>query len=325
MDTRIDDLPTSQHFRLERLSEGVYAAIHRSGGWAIGNAGIVDLGDRTLVFDTTYSPQAGADLRAAAEALFGRRVGLVVNSHWHSDHIWGNQAFDPTTTLVSTAETRRQIVTTRGDEDLDATLAGAEAHLASWRARYAAAVDEEERCELALWVDQWEATVALEDILEVRVPNLAFTKRITFHGSVASAELIELRGGHTTSDVVLWLPEARIAFMGDLLFVGCHPYLGDGDPDALRRALDAVLALDPQAVVPGHGPVGTAENVAAMRGYVDTLDGLARQMIAAGEPEETVTAMAVPPPYDTWQLRMFFAANLRALYGRARSASPTIS
>ena len=80
MDTRIDDLPTSQHFRLERLSEGVYAAIHRSGGWAIGNAGIVDLGDRTLVFDTTYSPQAGADLRAAAEALFGRRVGLVVNT-----------------------------------------------------------------------------------------------------------------------------------------------------------------------------------------------------------------------------------------------------
>ena len=80
-------------------------------------------------------------------------------------------------------------------------------------------MDAEALCELALWVDQWEATatVALEDIPELRVPNLAFTKRITFHGSVASAELIEFGGGHTTSDALLWLPEARIAFMGDLI------------------------------------------------------------------------------------------------------------
>lgn len=320
MDTTTNDLPESRHFRLERLAEGVYAAIHRAGGWAICNAGIVDLGDRTLVFDTTYTPQAGADLRAAAEVLFGRPVGLVINSHWHSDHIWGNQAFDTSTPLVSTAETRQQIVATRGDADLEETLSGAEARLATWRARYDAAADGEERCELALWVDQWEATVALKDGLHVRIPDLAFTERIAFHGSARAAQLIDYAGGHTTSDVVLWLPEARIAFMGDLLFVGCHPYLGDGDPDALRRALDAVLALGPGIVVPGHGPVGTAESIAAMRGYIVTLEGLVEQMIAAGEPEEAVGAVAVPPPYDTWQLRMFFAANLRAFYGRARRA-----
>ena len=65
-------LPDSRHFRLEQLAEGVYAAIHIEGGGAIGNAGIVDLGDRTLVFDAFLAPQPAADLRTAAEALTGR-------------------------------------------------------------------------------------------------------------------------------------------------------------------------------------------------------------------------------------------------------------
>jgi len=95
-------LPDSKHFRLQQLAEGVYAAIHREGGGAIGNAGIVDLGDRTLVYDTFIAPQPAEDLRAAAEALTGRPVDTVINSHWHSDHMWGNQVFGQDTDILST-------------------------------------------------------------------------------------------------------------------------------------------------------------------------------------------------------------------------------
>ncbi len=52
---------TSRHFNLEQLADGVYAAIHAEEGWAICNAGIIDLGDRTLVFDSFMSPQAAID------------------------------------------------------------------------------------------------------------------------------------------------------------------------------------------------------------------------------------------------------------------------
>jgi glyoxylase-like metal-dependent hydrolase (beta-lactamase superfamily II) len=86
-------LPTSKHFRLEQLLDGVYAAIGIPGSGSGSNAGIIDLGDRTLVFDTFLTPQAGDDLRAAAEHLTGRPVAAVINSHWHADHIHGNQAF----------------------------------------------------------------------------------------------------------------------------------------------------------------------------------------------------------------------------------------
>src|SRR3990172_6492741 len=93
-------LPTSQHFRLERLADGVYAAIASGSGAATCNAGIVDLGDRTLVFDPFLTPKAAHDLRVAAEQLTGRSVSIVINSHYHNDHIRGNQVFSAETRIV---------------------------------------------------------------------------------------------------------------------------------------------------------------------------------------------------------------------------------
>lgn len=60
---------------------------------ALGNAAFVDLGNRTLLFDTTESPVIARDLRAAAEQLTGHPIGAVVISHGHSDHWYGNQVF----------------------------------------------------------------------------------------------------------------------------------------------------------------------------------------------------------------------------------------
>jgi cyclase len=76
-------LPTSEHFELERLADGVYAAIATVDGAAYGNAGIVDLGEQTLVFDTFDSPRAADDLRVAAETLTGRPA-TYANPSWSS-------------------------------------------------------------------------------------------------------------------------------------------------------------------------------------------------------------------------------------------------
>ena len=81
----------SEHFQIEQLTAGVYAVIARSGGAAHSNAGIVDLGDRTLVFDTLGTPTAAVALRAAAEGLTGRSPSYAINSHIDHDHWLGNQ------------------------------------------------------------------------------------------------------------------------------------------------------------------------------------------------------------------------------------------
>jgi glyoxylase-like metal-dependent hydrolase (beta-lactamase superfamily II) len=309
-------IPESGHFRLQEMADGVYAAIHVDGGAAMCNAGIVDLGDRTVVYDAFMAPQAAVDLREAAEALFDRPVAAVIDSHWHYDHIWGNQAFSAGTDIISTEETRRLYIATKGHGAYDEFLATAEASLETNKAGLEEAQDESERRQLKMWVDFYQGVVDLKPILEIRPPNLTFDRRMLLHGPDRSIELLDFANGHTESDIVLWLPEERIAFMGDLLFIGHQPYLGGGDPACLCDILDQVSALEPRLVLSGHGPVGEADSLEVMAQYVRTLDGLARQMAEDGEPEEALARVPVPEPFDDWLFSSFFPGNMLFLYQR---------
>lgn len=101
---------TSSHFTIEKLAEGVFAAIHNDdGGLAICNAGIIDLGDKTIVLDPFISPVAARDLKNQAELLTGKPVSIVVNLDLHNDHTNGNQVFVPEANIISTPNTRRYI------------------------------------------------------------------------------------------------------------------------------------------------------------------------------------------------------------------------
>jgi len=308
-------LPDSKHFRLQQLADGAYAAIHIDGGGAIGNAGIIDLGDRTLIFDTFLTPQAAEDLRTVAEALIGRPIDAVINSHWHNDHTWGNQAFSANTTIISSEATRRLFITTRGTDDYDSFLADGEANLEATRARFHATEAEDQRRQLAVFIDYYQSVVEAKPVLQIRAPDLTFAERLAFHGTKRSAELLAL-GGHTESDAVLFLPQERIVFMSDLLFIGHHPPLDGGDPDRLLHALETVSNLAPKLLVPGHGPVGTADSLTLMRQYIHTLDELARKMVENGEAEETIDALAIPEPYNDWLFAVFFPGNMHVLYQR---------
>lgn len=306
----------SSHFRLEEMADGVYAAIHIDGGAAISNAGVVDLGERTLVYDAFMAPHAAVDLRAAAEALFDRPIYAVIDSHWHYDHIWGNQAFSADTDIISTEETRRLFIATKGHGAYNEFVATAEVNLETNQVALARAEDESERRQLKMWVDFYQGVVDLKSTLRIRPPNLTFDECMILHGRDRRVELLNFENGHTESDIVLWLPEERIAFMGDLLFIGNQPYLGGGDPDSLCWILDQVSALEPRLLLSGHGPVGEADSLDVMVQYVRTLDGLARQMAEDGEPEEALAAVPVPEPFGDWLLASFFPGNLLFLYQR---------
>jgi cyclase len=308
-------LPFSKHFRLQKLADGVYAAIHINGGGAFGNAGIVDLGDRTLIFDTFFTPQAAEDLRAATEALTGRSVDIAINSHFHNDHIWGNQVFSQSTEIVSTEKTRHLFIATKGLGGYDDSyIAEAGSGLKATRTQFQMTEDDGERRQLTLWVDYYQSIVAAKSILQVRAPNLTFSNRMEFHGTNRSAELIEFEGGHTESDAVLFLPQDGIAFMGDLLCIEHHPWLLDGNPSSFIRALEDVLELAPKQLVPGHGPVGDAESLLQMRKYIHTLEEIIRKMIENGKAEETINEIAIPAPCNDWLFSSFFFDNLHYLY-----------
>jgi glyoxylase-like metal-dependent hydrolase (beta-lactamase superfamily II) len=222
-------------YDLHEVAEGVWAAIVDDDRPAVGNAAIVDAGDETIVFDTTLSFELAAGLRADAKRLTGRDPTVLVNSHWHGDHTLGNQSFAGVR-IVSTTRTRELVET-----------AGAE-RLAQNRKLYSGELPE------LLQVELTSPTETFDELVEI-----------------GRAEVVTYGGGHTESDAVLWIADAGVLLSADLVVIDSHAWVGDGDVPSWRRILKTLEGLDPEVVVPGHGPVGTGDDIALVDAYLERL------------------------------------------------------
>lgn len=289
----------SKHFRVEQLADGVFALIHRDGGWAIANAGIIDLGETTLVFDTFITVEAGTDLRNAAEELTGNVVNIVINSHYHNDHIWGNQAFDSQTAIISSTETRA-IIGTKGQEEYAWYKENSPIRLNELRTQIEDEKDEGKKKELELWSSYHEGLVATLPELSVRFPNITFKSRLRIHGAKREVDLITYKNGHTESDTILVLPDQGILFLADLLFVDSHPYLADGDPVHLKEILDEKKIIEGDVLIPGHGPSGSKNDLSLLREYIDHCEQAANSIFDEEDSQAQIANLVIPDPYADW-------------------------
>jgi len=306
-------LPESKHFQIERLAEGVYAAIASEQGYAICNAGVIDIGDRTILFDTFISPEAARDLLKVTEQLTSHKITHVVNSHGHNDHIRGNQVFGSGIDIISTVKTREAIARNE-PEEIKSERETIPKEIIEAQSKLDTEKDPKRRRELASLIVYLQAMIKSHSELKTRLPNITFEHKLTIHGTKRTVELLPL-AGHTASDIVLYLPEDKIAFMGDLLFVECHPYLASGSPEQWKQSLAEVEGLGVQIAVPGHGPVGRSASLSMMLQYIQSLESIVANMIKSGKPVEQASLEPVPPPFDTWlSPDNFFVTNLEFLY-----------
>jgi cyclase len=237
-----------------------------------GNAGIVDLGGETLVFDTFLTPQSSADLRSAAQVLTGRHPSLLANSHWHFDHAFGNAAFGGCT--IHGTETTRQELGRRAPAFL-ATIADPTwgEITATMQAVYAEEANPAARLELA---GEIVARHELKDgygRIRVRTPDAIFTARHRFEGE-RGAMVVEGHG-HSESDSVLFVTDDEVLFTGDLVTVGVHPTVGVVELARWRETLDKVAKIQPRVLVPGHGPATDVSACQAMQEYLLRLEQVA--------------------------------------------------
>jgi len=107
----------TEHFTLQALGDGIFAAIAEDGGAAICNTGLMDLGDQVIVFDTFMTPQAARDLKQFSIEQFGRAPHIAIDGHYHNDHTWGNQAFLPEAQILTSALRNNLIIVTRNTND----------------------------------------------------------------------------------------------------------------------------------------------------------------------------------------------------------------
>ncbi|HYF58540.1 MAG TPA: MBL fold metallo-hydrolase [Burkholderiaceae bacterium] len=190
----------------------------------ISNAGFVATRDGVVVVDALGSPALAEELLAEIERLTRLPVTHVIVTHYHADHVYGLQALKARGASV--------IAHASGREYLNSETA---------RRRLEASRDE-----LAPWIDASTRLVPADRWLEGDAVLEVGGERI---------EIRHAGPSHTAEDLVVFVPRTRTLFVGDLVFRGRIPFVGQADSRRWIAALDRLLDDRPLALVPGHGPV----------------------------------------------------------------------
>lgn len=212
------------HARVRRLGTRVLAVESEAAGAA--NAGIVIGDERVLLFDTRVTPSYGEEFARTIVEATGARVEelIVVNSHFHGDHVFGNGAFRGAT-IVATASTQ--------------------------------AAEQRE------WARQVEIFEKLRphQAQDIRggakvTPTIGLTGPARIELGGVDAELTPMGPAHTEGDLVLTVPDDGVSFVADLAFNGHWPSMWNADVRGWLRALRDLGRTAAPIVVPGHGPAG---------------------------------------------------------------------
>ncbi len=302
----------TRHFVTERLAPGVHVARPTVDGFGLCNAGIVDLGGTTVVFDSMLTPMAGRALARAAERLTGRPPEFVVNSHYHGDHHWGNVALLPAH-IVATRRTG-ELIRERSAAMFRAAVREFRRELPRLR-HPTPPIAPGDVAELRGW---FRGVLATPRPLRVVAPDVTFAEELVLEGTRRELRVISYGGGHTDSDAFALLPDEGVAFAGDLALNGYHLSMGDGWPAAWARILRRIERLRPSTVVPGHGPVGSARVLRTSREYLAAIDLIARSARRDALGPKAIAALPVPARFRSLGFAVMFSGNV----ARARATLP---
>jgi glyoxylase-like metal-dependent hydrolase (beta-lactamase superfamily II) len=175
----------------------------------------------------------------------------------------------------------------------------------------------EEREQLRAELTAWELMTDGLDELTLRYPNETFEQSKMIEGSKRTVQVITYGGGHTDSDVFLWLPDDQIIFMADLLFNRLQPWAGDGNPSEWAEILEKIKTLKPKIWVPGHGAVTDVSTADVIQQYMLALDKSVADAIERGLSAEEIAEIPSPAEFAALDGETMFGRNVQALVEKA--------
>lgn len=288
---------------LRQLATDVFACLQEEKGLGTSNSGLIRR-DGGVVVDTFWDlphTREMIDLYASVAAEPARRV---VNTHHNGDHCWGNQLF-PGAEIIghrncAAAFERESPELMQGLRD------GGES-------------DDPAFAHLALQLADWDFSG-----IQLTPPTTLIDNRLELDLDGLAVEVLYVGPAHTAGDVIVHLPEQRIIFTGDILFRLCTPIGWDGAFAQWCAALERIVALAPEVVVPGHGPLCGVEGPLEMKRYLEYVRGEAARFFAAEVPALEAAKRIDLGPYAGWTEpeRIYFSVEraYRELRGEAWDA-----
>jgi glyoxylase-like metal-dependent hydrolase (beta-lactamase superfamily II) len=242
--------PLIDEHALTRVSDHVYAIV----GWP--NIGIVVGNRATLVIDTGLGERNGATIMRVVQKLEKGPVLYLTTTHYHSEHVTGEQAFPGNTVLI------RPVVQ---EEELIQRLPG---HMARFR-------------EMSQQNQQLLANVKL------RTPDILFNGEMKLDLGGITARLFCLGRAHTVGDMLISVEEDSVLIPGDIVESKLFPIMPEeSSMKGWIAVLDKLEPLKPRLVVPDHGQLGDGSLIAKQRAMLAELQGRALELKREGKSAE---------------------------------------
>ena len=238
-------------FSSTKLADGLYML-----AGAGGNVAAFVGEDAVLLVDTDYSEMT-AKLRAALAAITDKPIRLVIDTHWHFDHVGGNEALAAAgVTIVAHENIRRRMAAGQTIAILDHAVPPA-------------------------------AAAAL--------PTLCYFDSLTFNLSGEEIQVNHLPSAHTDGDGIVRFRHANVIHAGDVFFNCGYPFIdvsSGGSIDGTIAAVEAILRLCDEGtrIIPGHGPLASPEDLRTYLGMLRDFRAVIAGEVAAGKSLDEILA-----------------------------------
>ncbi len=223
---------------LQEVASGAWAMImsiiEPEGGGP--NAGFILAGDEVVVIDALISLSAARELLKQIKSVTGKKPTFLINTHEHGDHVLGNQVFAPPAVIIAHENVREMLL--RGGRSI---------------------IDRFVKMRPAL----------AEDLKEARIitPEITYRNQMSLYLGGRTIELIHPGKAHTLGDTIVYLPDEKVLYAGDLLFNHIVPPIF-GDSAGWIAAIEQIEKMDIKTIVPGHGFVCTKQEITDLKHYL---------------------------------------------------------
>ncbi len=283
--------------QLRPIAPDVYACLQEDRGLGYSNSGFVNRGGG-LVVDTFWDLPRTRRMIELYGSVSSQAPRRVVNTHHNGDHCWGNQLLRDAEIIGHRlcAEAMQKDLRPEGlralleSLDLDPDLR---------------ALAEDLRAFDFSGIEVTPPTTLIEDRLDLDLEGI-------------DVQILYVGPAHTAGDVIVWLPEQRIVFGGDVLWSRCTPIGWEGTFDRWMTALDLVLELGPEIVLPGHGPVCGTDDVRELKRYFEYVRSESKRGYEAGLSAAEAARRIDIGPWADWTEPERIVFNVERVYRELR-------
>jgi cyclase len=326
---------TARNFEVQKLAEGVYAVVRKDlPGLMVDANNVFIINDEdVIVVDANGAPAITREVLAALRKLTDKPVRYVVNTHYHDDHIRGNQVYRevfPGVEFIGHAFARTYLPA-EGAANRKGFLEGAprfrdnirsllekNKSLGGWD------LTEEERASYRSDIRLIDLVLSEGARAETVLPTITVEDRLTLHRGGRVIDILHLGNGHTAADLVVYLPKEGVLAAGDLV-VAPVPLVGNPQSHVREWAatLEKIVALRPSVIVPGHGPLMRDDSY--VRTLAEMFASIAKQTEAAFARGETLEQARKSVNLEEFRKRLVGESQVRRVAFSMYVAGPAVA